>query len=93
VIAHTLHRWRAAQDGWTALHHAASDGDVVVVRALLEGGASRKIKNEDGKSARKVAAEAGNESVVTLFRQWSLFEGDSDVRFPASFSPFPSFPH
>ena len=36
----------AAQDGWTALHHAASDGDVVVVRALLEGGASRKIKNE-----------------------------------------------
>ncbi len=37
---------RAVQDGWTALHHAASDGDVVVVRALLEGGASRKIKNE-----------------------------------------------
>ena len=36
----------AFQDGWTALHHAASDGDVVVVRALLEGGASRKIKNE-----------------------------------------------
>ena len=93
---------RLGQDGWTALHHAASDGDVVVVRALLEGKASRKPKNEvrappdlglrsaahvahgpptrlqEGKSARKVATEAGNEAAVTLFRQWSLFEGDSD---------------
>ena len=76
---------------------------MVVVRALLEGKASRKPKNEvrappdlclssaahvahgpptafaqEGKSARKVATEAGNEAAVTLFRQWSLFEGDSD---------------
>jgi hypothetical protein len=34
--------------------------------------------SQDGKSARKVATEAGNETVVTLFRQWTLFEGDSD---------------
>lgn len=40
------HALVTSQDGWTALHHAASDGDVVVVRALLEGGSSRKIKNE-----------------------------------------------
>ena len=33
---------------------------------------------QEGKSARKVATEAGNEAAVTLFRQWSLFEGDSD---------------
>ena len=25
-----------------------------------------------------MATEAGNEAAVTLFRQWSLFEGDSD---------------
>jgi ankyrin repeat protein len=34
------------QDNWTALHHAASGGDVTTVRALLEAGASRAIKNE-----------------------------------------------
>ena len=33
---------------------------------------------QERKSARKVATEAGNETVVTLFRQWTLFEGDSD---------------
>jgi hypothetical protein len=34
--------------------------------------------SQDGKSARKVATEAGNDTVVTLFRQWTLFEGDSE---------------
>ena len=36
------------------------------------------VDYQDGKSARKVATEAGNDTVVTLFRQWTLFEGDSD---------------
>ena len=42
------------QDDWTALHHAASGGDAIGVRALLEAGASRAFKNADGKSARQV---------------------------------------
>ena len=96
------------------LHHAASDGDVVVVRALER--ASRKIKNEfahrnssptpalataldvaacaharvfmcawrgatlirKANRLTKVATDAGNDTVVTLFRQWTLFEGDSE---------------
>ena len=66
------------QDDWTALHHAASGGDAVAVRALLEAGASRAMKNSDGKSARQVAAMEEQEQVVSLFRQWTMFEGDSD---------------
>jgi hypothetical protein len=94
------------QDNWTALHHAASSGDVAVVRVLLEGKASRKAVNADGKTARQIAAAdvrppawsvrfhkgwqrsavppQDHEAVVTLFRQWSMFEGDSDDDEPAA---------
>lgn len=51
---------------------------MAVVRALLESGASRSRKNAEEKTAWEVAKLAGKETVVTLFRQWSLFEGDSD---------------
>ena len=32
--------------GWTSLHHAAINGDVEIVRMLLDGGADMEIKDK-----------------------------------------------
>lgn len=46
------------QDGRTALHYAASWGNVHAVRALLQGGASIKALDNTGRTALHWAASA-----------------------------------
>ena len=44
-----------AQDGWTAIMHAACNGHVSCVRAMLNAGADMNLKNNDGKTALELA--------------------------------------
>ncbi|GEM_PF-3517512 len=45
-------------DGWTALHRAAHDGQLAIVRVLLTAGGDPSIKGKDGMSATDVGQRA-----------------------------------
>ncbi|MGE0490064.1 MAG: ankyrin repeat domain-containing protein [Vulcanimicrobiota bacterium] len=56
-----------AQDksGFTALHHAAGLGDVELVKLLLAKGASKEVKNEEGKTPLDLATGEAKEYLST----------------------------
>lgn len=56
--------------GNTALMFAAMWGQLESVRALLELGASRSIKNNDGLTALELSRKAGHRDVTALLRVW-----------------------
>merc|ERR1719272_857698 len=43
--------------GWSALHHAAKNGEESVIKFLLENGADLKAKTADGRTALQIAEE------------------------------------
>ncbi len=53
--------WRAAQaqNGATALHHAATCGHAAVVEKLLAAGADADVQNSGGNTALHLAASKG----------------------------------
>ena len=61
------------QDGWTPLYVAAREGQLDVVRALLNAGADKTIASNDGKKPIDVVCSGtGNEqhkdAIVALLR-------------------------
>ena len=56
-----------SKSGSTALHMAAEQGKADVVQLLLELGADRSLKDEEGKTAENLAKGAGHKDVVGLF--------------------------
>ena len=56
------------QGGYTALQSAAMHDDHEMAKALLEAGADRSIKNDEGLTAEDMAAKAGSVKVVELLR-------------------------
>jgi cytochrome c peroxidase len=52
--------------GDTALHDACRFGHDAVVKALLEKGADKSIKNKDGKTAADVAKDYGKTGTAAL---------------------------
>lgn len=58
-------------DGWTALHYAASLGLLAVTRLLLERGASQAVRDQAGLTASQVAAQAGRTDVVQSLADWT----------------------
>ena len=58
-------------DGWTALHYAASLGLLAVTRLLLERGASQEVRDHAGLTASQVAAQAGRADVVQSLSDWA----------------------
>jgi cytohesin len=55
----------AVGDGFTALHHAAEEGQTSVVRMLLAAGADVNVKSVDG-TPLMLAADRGHDAVVQL---------------------------
>lgn len=54
------------EDGFTALHLCAINGDIEAVRILLDNGADASIMDNDGATSLEYAMDAGNEGVVDL---------------------------
>ena len=54
--------------GQTALHEAARNGKIQVVEALLNAGADKALKDEDGKTALEEAQKEGHTAIVKLLR-------------------------
>ncbi|SDY87024.1 Ankyrin repeat-containing protein [Bacillus sp. 166amftsu] len=52
--------------GWTGLHEAALLGDEKIVALLIENGADKSIKKNDGKTAYDIALEKGYQHLLHL---------------------------
>jgi ankyrin repeat protein len=63
----------AAEDKYRlmALHWAARDGHVAVVRLLLEKGADVTVEDKRGSTALDLAADNGHEAVAELHTLYS----------------------
>ncbi|MBO1582565.1 ankyrin repeat domain-containing protein [Bacillus sp. XF8] len=52
--------------GWTGLHEAVLLGDEEIVALLIENGADKSIKKNDGKTAYDIALEKGHQHLLHL---------------------------
>src|SRR5262245_52298911 len=59
---------RGSPKGHTPLHEAAFNGDVALVRLLLENGADRRLRTGDGQTALEIANLKGRDEVARLLR-------------------------
>jgi len=57
---------RGSPSSHTALHEAAFNGDVALVRLLLESGADRRLPSGDGQTALEIADRHGRNEVARL---------------------------
>jgi len=57
---------RGSPRGHTPLHEAADNGDVALVRLLLDSGADESLRTGDGQTARDIAREHGRLEVAHL---------------------------
>jgi len=68
---------QGALEGFTALMTAAAEGQLEVVRILLEHGADPSLKDQDGDTAGSFAEENGHAAVVELLRNPPPIKSDS----------------
>ena len=59
---------RGSPSGHTPLHEAAFNGDVALVRLLVESGADRMLRSGDGQTAHEIASLKGYDEVARLLR-------------------------
>ena len=59
---------RGSPRGHTPLHEAAFNGDVALVRVLLESGADRGLRSGEGQTALEIASLKGRDEVARLLR-------------------------
>jgi len=52
--------------GWTALHSAADNGDLEMIRILLEHGADPLTQSDDGKTPAQIAQLKGRDQALQL---------------------------
>jgi ankyrin repeat protein len=57
---------RGSSEGHTPLHEAAFNGDVALVRLLLDRGADRSLRSGDGQTAMEIARARGQVEVARL---------------------------
>jgi ankyrin repeat protein len=66
--------------GWSPLHVAAAQGDVEVVRALVECGVDTTALADDGRTPLHVAAEAGHVEVVRFLANHGKYGPRQGIR-------------
>ena len=54
--------------GWTPLHAAAKNGDLVSVELLLAAGADAAARNDEGRSVEDLAIESGDDATIERVR-------------------------
>jgi len=59
---------RGSPSGHTPLHEAAFNGDVALVRLLMENGADRRLRTGDGQTALEIATLKAHDEVARLLR-------------------------
>ena len=69
-------RW--LQDGRTALHYAASWGNVHALKSLLAGGASIRATDNNGRTALHWAADAPIKDLDEFVKAQAICEGASE---------------
>ena len=77
----------ADDDGWTALHYAASLGLLSAARLLLERGASQSVRDHAGLTPAQVAQQAGRADVVRALADWASLQPSSAVAAGAAAVP------
>ncbi len=58
---------RRGENGFTALHLAATQGHVEIVRLLLARGADRDLRDARGRTARQIAAQRAQSDLIDVF--------------------------
>lgn len=69
----SIPQYPAAPASGTALHHAAANGHLQIVRFLVLKGANLTARNESGQTVLHIAAERGHEGVI----EHALNQGDT----------------
>lgn len=64
------------QSGMTAIHYAAFNGDLQLLRELVAYGADIHIKNDTGMSALQFAAQGNQAAVITYLLDCHKFDID-----------------
>lgn len=77
----------ADDDGWTALHYAASLGLLSAARLLLERGGSQAVRDHAGLTPAQVAQQAGRADVVRALTDWASLPPSSAVAAGAAAVP------
>jgi len=54
---------------YTPLHHAAEQGNIALIKVLLDNGADREIKDDKGRTPLKIAEEKGCKEIIEMLRK------------------------
>ncbi|KAL0345108.1 UNVERIFIED_CONTAM: Potassium channel AKT1 [Sesamum radiatum] len=69
-------------NGCTALHVAVCEGNIKIVKFLLDQGANIELGDENGWTARDLAEQQGHEDIKELFDSYRVSKAESAVTIP-----------
>jgi ankyrin repeat protein len=66
--------------GYTPLHIAAENGQVILVELFLEYGANPYAQMDDGRTPLDIARDAGHTEIIACFTgEWNISEGGTEI--------------